>query len=99
MLSIILSFYLVGLSFMPCEDEAIQENENSDLIVYDSAAHSDLSDNCTPFCQCHCCHVHVLNFESPAFEFESQEIFTLITDLTQNSGIEIPHSHFQPPQV
>jgi len=99
LVSIILSFYLVGLTFIPCEDEVLQENESIDQFADQSTDHNNINDACTPFCQCHCCHVHVLNFESPVLEFKTREISTLITDIKQDAGTEIPHSHFQPPRV
>ncbi|WP_156833802.1 DUF6660 family protein [Christiangramia salexigens] len=98
LLSIILSFYLVGLTFMPCEDEVVQENESRDQLA-EHSTDNGLTDTCTPFCQCHCCHAHVLTFTSPALDFSTKGISTLIADLKQHSGMEIPKSHFQPPRI
>lgn len=100
-LAIIFSIYFLGLNFVPCED-AVQLTE-SDSQFQQASLDEDLTpinaDDCTPFCQCHCCHVHVTNFIATSYEAFEPVISTLIIQKGEISGLEIPNFHFQPPRI
>ena len=82
-LAIILSFYLIILTAIPCIDryyevnsahktELSQENQDTN--------HSD-SDNCSPFCTCNCCATAVV-FPTQAvklmcFPFQEKQYFPI----------------------
>lgn len=57
------------------------------------------ADLCSPFCQCHCCHVHILSFQNIPQEVIDLPVSRLIVETAQNSGTDLPYSHFQPPKV
>lgn len=98
--ALILSFYFLGLNFVPCEDAG--ELSGKDPLVQE--INQDLkntpndTDDCSPFCQCHCCHVHVTKLDFTSSK-TIEAISTLIIQKGKNSGQEIPNFHFQPPKV
>lgn len=99
-LVIIFSIYFLGLSFLPCEDDAIFQDDATEFHQVDkSHASGTAADDCSPFCQCHCCHVHMMTFESAEADLNSFEISTKISEYTFEIGDDIPQSFFQPPRV
>lgn len=54
---------------------------------------------CSPFCQCHCCHVYTLHFEIAKFEPLQVTIPTDNFAHIDSRGTDITFSLFQPPQV
>jgi hypothetical protein len=56
-LTLLFSFYMLGLSFMPCADE-IECKEKQTTIVSTEKGHEKHqhdTENCSPFCSCACC--------------------------------------------
>jgi len=100
-LAIILSVYFLGLNFVPCEDAVVLTNLESQVQqLSEHSEHSPIqADNCSPFCQCHCCHVHVTNFNPHTFKTPDFAISTIIINKGENLGEELPNFHFQPPKV
>lgn len=99
-MAVILSIYFLGLTFMPCEDTVISSLEETEFQAERIADHSGAhADDCSPFCQCHCCHVHITGFENVPPEILVLEISTKTPDKKYELGDEIPHSFFQPPRV
>ncbi|MDT0642658.1 DUF6660 family protein [Zunongwangia sp. F363] len=98
----ILSFYFLGLNAVPCGDDISQfTNDLQETVSALNTGHSHgmKADFCSPFCQCHCCHVHVVNFQTSESPLIEQHISTLVIANAVNSGDEIPDTHFQPPRV
>lgn len=90
----------MGLNFVPCEDAGDLSGKDS-LVQQINQDLDDIPngpDDCSPFCQCHCCHVHV-NFDLISSKTIEIAISTLIIQKGENSGQEIPNFHFQPPKV
>jgi hypothetical protein len=54
--ALLASFFLI-LSVLPCADEVPSVGESVWQVANDHD-HPEESDNCAPFCYCHCCHVH-----------------------------------------
>lgn len=52
---------------MPCAD-ATTNFEDDDLIVEQHNSHEASVDLCSPFCQCHCCHNHIMISNDLVFE-------------------------------
>lgn len=101
-LVIILSVYFLGLNFIPCDDAVVyddQKNISAVLDVDQDHPESDGQDECPPFCQCHCCHVHVVQFGTTSLEILEPTISTLIVQKEERLGKGISHTHFQPPRV
>ncbi|UZR97479.1 DUF6660 family protein [Chondrinema litorale] len=64
------------------------------------ADHNHSGDNCSPFCQCHCCHTHVTLHKAPFFEVVAFEYF-IDYDIRNSNFIPDPHlnSPFHPPKA
>ncbi|TLP79781.1 DUF6660 family protein [Maribacter sp. ACAM166] len=100
-LTIILAIYLLGLNFAPCSD-TIADNDDVQT-EYSQATDGDhnhnSSDLCSPFCQCHCCHMHTIDFGLipyvPFQPYISNEVFAY----SQNAGKNFPISLLQPPRA
>ncbi len=86
---------------MPCEDNSVSQQETAEFEqIQQGEQHAPAeADSCTPFCQCHCCHVHVVNINLENFTAIEPAISTLIIQKGEISGEEIPDFHFQPPRV
>jgi hypothetical protein len=97
----ILSIYILGLNFMPCNDSVADLNEQTSVHIttdqHDSHEHS--ADLCSPFCQCHCCHIHVVDFEVAQFEAISPEINSQNFLHFNNFGEEILNRILHPPRI
>ena len=100
-IAFILSIYILALNFAPCEDNAINDNDvkveiskNGDI----GESHNVL-DLCSPFCQCHCCHIHATYFNLDAFTTASENISTNIFLHFDSLGKDISNSILQPPRI
>ncbi|MBT33646.1 MAG: hypothetical protein CMO01_28620 [Thalassobius sp.] len=64
------------------------------------ADHNHSGDNCSPFCQCHCCHTHVTLHKAPFFEMTAFEYF-IDYDIRNSNLTPDPHlnSPFHPPKA
>lgn len=57
-LAVVLSFYLLALAVMPCDEQGdcySQETDHSALVDFGHSDHEEDTDNCSPFCICACC--------------------------------------------
>lgn len=68
-LTLLLSVYLLGLSFWPCADEPLLPTGQSGLAVgwsftatESDAGHQHEHDACSPFCTCACCAATITVF-------------------------------------
>jgi Family of unknown function (DUF6660) len=97
----ILSIYILALNFAPCEDSGTFDNnlkvEISQITDVDHG--HNVLDLCSPFCQCHCCHIHATNFNFDEFTMASENISTEIFLHFDGLGKDISHSILQPPRV
>lgn len=57
------------------------------------------SDLCSPFCHCHCCHVHTIDFGLYAFEPLQPIVVQLSTLHFDSRGKDFQNSLLQPPRV
>ncbi|KAB5487045.1 hypothetical protein D2V93_06595 [Flagellimonas taeanensis] len=99
-LTIILTIYFLALNVVPCSDSGNASDDCQTVSVVDSDGdQGDDCELCSPFCQCHCCHVHTIDFGLVAFEPYQPEIpdefFAHFDDL----GKDIPPSLLQPPRA
>ncbi|WP_317236517.1 DUF6660 family protein [Allomuricauda sp. F6463D] len=100
--TLILSFYILALNVLPCSDTSFPTNDSQMEIVLDG--HTDhpedgTSDLCSPFCTCHCCHAHTIDFGIPNFKPLTPEISLEPCIHFDNITKEYTHSLLQPPQV
>ncbi|WP_084217688.1 DUF6660 family protein [Nonlabens marinus] len=98
--AIILSIYFLALNVVPCSDAANNTDDTQVVTVIDiDGDHDQDCELCSPFCQCHCCHVHTIDFGLMAFEPYQSPISSKIFTSFQNHGKDFLTSLFQPPQV
>ena len=101
-LSIIFSFYILGLSLVPCAD-GIQ----SDQLEIEIAIHQDHdegedhthSDGCSPFCHCNCCQTVVLHGSISELGTLFAESPTSYPEYMSHIDHLDPDKLFQPPRV
>ncbi len=68
----LLSIYLMTLACLPCSDggHAHDDHEGESISLMEDSSqdteHRDCNDFCTPFCQCTCCGLTVLNSKQAA---------------------------------
>ncbi len=87
---------------MPCNDDIpIAENTQLEISACagDTHNHSTENDLCSPFCQCHCCHVHVVDFDINSYQLLSPEMYPQLFTHFDSAGKEILDLPFQPPKV
>ncbi len=98
----ILAIYIFGLNFMPCNDNVADLEEQSGIHLTSSEDghqdHEHSSDLCSPFCQCHCCHIHVIDVQLSEFKMITPEISTATFLLFENTGKEIQNRILQLPR-
>jgi len=86
---------------MSCNDSSI-DVDNSQI---EATFNTDLDHShsafvlCPPFCTCHCCHVHTIDFGSSNFEPIISGISSEVFGHFDNPGQDITHSLLQPPKV
>jgi Family of unknown function (DUF6660) len=100
-LAFILSIYILALNFTPCEDSGTVDN-NVNVEISQSGDIGDshnILDLCSPFCQCHCCHVHATYFNWEEFKVASQNISIKIFSRFEGLSLDYSTSILQPPRV
>lgn len=54
--------YILSISLLPCADGLVADDCGQEIHLHSDSQHSDEglphADDCSPFCSCHCCHVH-----------------------------------------
>ncbi|WP_319946481.1 DUF6660 family protein [Mangrovimonas aestuarii] len=99
-LTFILSFYILALNFVPCGDAVVDSNE----VKIEMSNHGDDHDHsnadlCSPFCQCHCCHVHATHFDLVEYQVPNFDIPTNIFIHFNSEGKNFTRPLLQPPRV
>lgn len=101
--TLIFSFYLLALNFAPCSDTNVDSSEDSTQIEFSQSDTGDhdhnLLDTCSPFCHCHCCHVHTLDFGLNILDLYHPADYKLSTVYFDSIGKDISLSLLQPPRV
>ncbi|WP_299779327.1 DUF6660 family protein [uncultured Formosa sp.] len=103
-IAIILSIYILGLNFTPCEDvvsvDGGIEQKVSELSEHNDTNHNhDTSDLCSPFCQCHCCQINVVQFHPLEISFTDPDISTKVFLHFDSLGQDFNQTLLQPPRV
>lgn len=100
-LAFIFSIYIFALNLVPCADYVLSDDDAKTEIsqtVDNNHQHQD-SDLCSPFCQCHCCHIHATYFNTAENTLVSNDISTEIFSHFDSLGKEISNPILQPPRV
>ena len=105
-MALILSLYVLGLNLLACNDnDTSQLNSDSEVTVIAAQdldfdhSHDKVVDLCPPFCSCHCCHVHTVDFGSSHFEPLIVEIPSKAFAHFDSSAEEPILSFLDPPKV
>jgi hypothetical protein len=99
-LTVILSFYIVVLTIIPCIDKP-HEKTVGRMELSGNSTHSDEqgADHCSPFCVCSCCGNHVVSIEkmtlSNVFSFPGKQIPWFTADFKSDPSRSI----WQPPKI
>jgi hypothetical protein len=96
---ILYSFYLLGLSIVPCADSNENNVNASSTAISLPQKHHHTTDICTPFCTCTCCASSA--FYQPLTVFRLAELHIGVVKIaTQKSLIShTSHSIWQPPKI
>ncbi|MGM5470267.1 DUF6660 family protein [Flavobacteriaceae bacterium LMO-SS05] len=98
-LAFILSVYILALNFAPCEDsDAANDEAKTELSQHIDNDHTDL-DLCSPFCQCQCCHVNVIDFNIADLKLQVSEISTELFFHIYGLEKSFNNTILQPPRV
>lgn len=61
-LSILLAFYILALTAVPCADDFISSSvEHPSKSASCNDSHHNTFDHCSPFCICNCCGTYVIH--------------------------------------
>ena len=97
----IFSIYFLALNIMPCNDGKIKMHDDMEQTVnIDDHDGHDHEDECSPFCQCNCCSVHVISFVFEPLELSiSPKINSHISFYISPIYDGFDGSILQPPQL
>ena len=99
-IAIILSFYLLALQAVPCNDDDVtigNDSQTISVVDFDND-HDDDCEICSPFCQCQCCHTPVINTQNFFTETVHELISEEITRRELETFQEVSRRILQPPQ-
>lgn len=94
----IFSIYLFSLNAMPCSDGDAELGLETRVSMDMEHSHNGV-DLCSPFCACHCCHVHNIDFGMASVQIVPIEFFKEIPIYFDGTGIKHEHSLLRPPRA
>jgi hypothetical protein len=99
-LSVILSFYVLVLTTVPCIDRPFDKDIHQSGQAGNAAHnHENDTDQCSPFCVCNCCGSQVLSIEtiliSSILPLNKEHVFWYASTFKSN----LFHSIWQPPKI
>jgi hypothetical protein len=105
-LTILLSTYILALSFVTCSDTIANTLHDEDVVEltqdfdHGNHSHSEEADFCSPFCSCQCCQVMVDVFHFPAFYLAVEFVLSgKISSVNNDISQVVLQSLYQPPIV
>ncbi|HEA30625.1 MAG TPA: hypothetical protein ENH91_11620 [Leeuwenhoekiella sp.] len=100
-MTFIFALHILLLNTFPCADTSINlDNEQQEMVFSANLDHSHTAlDFCTPFCTCHCCHVHTIDFALTSYAPFHTELFSRKFVYNNGLGEEAAYSLLDPPQV
>ena len=97
-IAIILSVLFLSLSVVPCADAAT-DFEDGDLIVQQHNDHNASADLCSPFCQCQCCHNHIMVYSNPVLEQSVSIAINAVFIYLDKETSQFTTKYIPPPQA
>lgn len=103
-IAFILSVYILGLTVLPCSDNETNPNDVETIVsiqadAIDHSNDNNLEDLCPPFCSCHCCHVHTIDFGISNYTPFIVDNYLKIFSHFDSPGKDFTNSLLQPPQA
>ncbi len=100
-LAFLLSLYIFALNLAPCEDGNMLNGDVETEVsqAMDNDHEHGGADLCSPFCQCHCCHIHATHFEILDFKVALTDISTKVFYHFNGLEKDFNPTILQPPQV
>ena len=101
LVTFIVGLYVLTLNAFPCSDtDAFCDNSQTEVMATYNLDHNhSASELCPPFCTCHCCHVHTVEFASVNFKPINTEISSKVFLHFESLGEEPISSLLDPPRV
>ena len=97
-LTVILSIYVMILTFMPCADAHVGNADCHSTVQQDqSGEHSEDIEFCSPFCFCACCQILSLTSIYTIPKINLPDVNIITPSLVQNE-IESTISFWRPPK-
>lgn len=100
--SLIITFYLLLLSCLPCADgQEFGKSESTKIsAAADNKRHQNNNDICTPFCNCACCSLAVFQQIIHTCQIPKM-VFQILKfpDFTASTGVNISLAIWQPPKM
>lgn len=98
LLAIILAFYSLALSLVPCND--VHADEHGSTVIHKNADdHEEHNDVCTPFCQCSCCQSFVDLLQIKPFKPTAFIPNINFSNYIEESLPLLSVDHWQPPKI
>ncbi|TPN81231.1 hypothetical protein FHK87_24925 [Aquimarina algicola] len=87
------------MNFIPCNDTHPDDDIVVEISIGDNAEHDHCGlELCSPFCNCHCCHIHATYFEMKSHHFVIREANTLSISYHENTIEDLVYGILQPPR-
>ena len=84
---------------MPCEDPEVIPEAGVEQVACLDCDGNEKGELCTPFCECQCCSIHYISFETENYHiidpYVAQGKFVFMDPQQQ----EVLHLFYQPPRV
>ncbi len=102
-ITFIFGLYILTLNAFPCTDvnaDVVSDSSQTVVVSVSNLDHNhSVLDTCPPFCTCHCCHVHTVDFASANFKPINTEISSKVFVHFDRWGYEPIYSLLDPPRV
>lgn len=96
----IFAFYFFGLNFVLCKDVlAMDKVQTMTYLTTNSGDIPHPYDDCSPVCQCHCCHIHVVENHPLVLEDIHLDGFTEDFFYSDSMAWDYLNSVLDPPKV
>ncbi|MFI2744209.1 DUF6660 family protein [Zhouia sp. PK063] len=99
--ALIFALYILSLHLFSCTDAVVNSNQTETTLTSlsdNNHDHQDV-DLCTPFCTCHCCHVHTIDAPIVSVHYFSVHIPTSLYTYSEQIIEEPLYVLLDPPRI